>query len=355
MVSNVTIEYSNAEKKSAEARTSIEKLAALEEMKRYVPKHKGAENMRAEISGKIAKLKKQIEKEKIISSKKGSAPTMSVKKEGSAQIAIVGLPNTGKSTLLKALTNAEVEIADYEFTTVKPELGMMDYQGAGIQLIELPAIIEGSSEGKAQGTQILSVARNADAIVVCARNNEETKLVKNELEKSGIIVNEEKPKIVIKKSSFKGIKIAGKQHLKIPEAQLITFLDNAGIKNANIIISEDSDLAKFAIVLDHRLVFKKTIVINVFEEKDIEKIKEKIFSSLNRMLVYTKKPGEEADLSKPLLVEKEITAEEIAESVHKDIAKKFKFAKVWGSTKFPGQRVAKDYVLQDRDIIEVNA
>ena len=357
MPSNVSIEYAKAEAKLVEARTQLEKLAVLEEMNRYAPKHKGAEKLRAGISHKIAKLKREIEKEKLVASKRGgSGSAISVKKEGSSQIVIVGLPNTGKSTLLKKLTGVDVEIASYEFTTTKPELGMMNYHGAMIQLVELPSIIEGSSTGKAQGTQILSVARTSDAIVICASNKEEVKVIENELSRARIIVNEEKPNLVIKQSQFKGITLTGKKKLQVPLEQLISFLNNAGIRQANIIINEKkATLDMFARVLDNRIVYKKSVVINPFDNEDTETLKDRLFSLLGKILVYTKKPGEEADLSLPLVVDVGSNVEVIARIVHKEMATHLKHAKVWGSTKFDGQHVSKDYILHNKDIVEVSA
>lgn len=354
MPSNVSQEFGDARAKYAEAKTHAEKLAALEQMRSYAPKHKGGESMRAEISGKIARLKEEIEKEKTTGSKKGSAPTMSVKKEGAAQIAILGIPNSGKSTLLKKLTNADVEIAPYEFTTTKPEIGAMDYFGAKIQLVEYPAIVEGSSEGKAQGTQILGAARTADAIVICAQNLNDAGIVVKELTKSGILVTEERPKIEIKASQFKGITISGKNYLKITVEELTSFLNNAGVRNANVMISEDATLGKFAKVLDNSLVYKKAVAINPFADESIEQLKEKIFSILGKILAYTKKPGEEADLKQPIALNKGATIEDVANTLHKDIAKNFKFAKVWGSTQSGGQRVSKDYKISHKDIVEIS-
>lgn len=360
MVSNVGVEYSAAEEKFANAKTNLEKLAALEEMNRYVPKHKAAEKMRAGLSLKISKLKNEIEKEKTIAAAKkssgGSASAMSVRKDGCAQIVILGPPNSGKSTLLNKLTGANAEVAPYEFTTTKPELGMMEYFGARIQIVDLPAIIEGSSEGKAQGPQVLSTARTADALVICGKTNEDAHMVMNELKKGGVLVNEEKPKILIKPSDFKGITIAGKQYLAFPEEQLVSFLSNMGVRQADVIISEENaTLEKFTKVLDERLVYKKAAFINPFKDENLDVLKEKIFSLLGKILIYTKKHGEDADLLSPLVVDKSSTVQSVAELVHKDLAKNLNYAKVWGSTKIPGQRVPKDYVLSNRDIVEMSA
>jgi small GTP-binding protein len=356
MPANVTIDYAKAKEKFTSARTSIEKLAALEEMRRFAPKHKGAEKLRAEISQKTAKIKREIEKEKTAGAKRGSAQTISVKKEGAAQIVMVGLPNSGKSSLLKKLTGIDVAVAPYEFTTVKPELGMMDYQGARIQLVELPALVKGSSTGKAQGSQILSVVRTADAVVICSRSKEDAATVIHEMENARIILNEKKPNIEIKPSPFRGINITGRGSLSVPKERLITFLNNAGVRNADVIVGEkNASLDRFARVLDERIVYKNAVTINPFENEKTGVLKERLFSLLGKILVFTKKPGEDADTALPLVVDKGSTVEKVARIVHKDIARKLKYTRVWGSTKFAGQRVSKGYVLKNRDIMEVSA
>jgi len=352
---NAGIEYYKATEKYDKATTLREKLVALQEMRSAAPKHKGAENLRAEISLKIAKLKKEEEKQAKIASKKGKGATLNVKKEGAGQIVIVGLPNSGKSWLLKELTGIDVEIAPYQFTTKKPQMGMMNYRGAWAQLVEVPAIIEGSSEGKAQGTQLISVVRNADAVVLLARNTDEEKIVRRELEKSNIMLGRKRPKITIQASTeLKGLSIAGKQYLKIPEKQLIEFLKSYGLHKASIILEEEATLEKVALALDQKVVYKNSFVLNAFEKFDKEKLKERIFSLLEKVLVYTKKPGMEADLRTPMAMKAGSTVEAVARVLHKDFAKYLKYVRVWGSTKFPGQRVSKDYKLKDGDIIEIS-
>jgi hypothetical protein len=355
MTTNAGPEYFVAQKKYQEATTPEQKLAALKEMLKYAPKHKSSENLIAEITYKIAKLKKEIEKQKEQQAKKGSGISFNIKKEGAGQIAIVGTPNSGKSYLLHRLTGIEVEIADYPFTTTMPEIGMMNFKGALVQLVEVPAIIEGSSEGKANGTQLMSLIRNADAIILLYKTEEEKNTVIKELEKAKIIVGRKKPKITIQPSNTKGLAITGKNFLKIPQNELENILKGFGIHNATIILEEPATQDKIKEVLDQGIEYKECLFLHTFNTFEDNHLKEIIFKLLGKIIVYTKKPGKEADLEKPLVVKKGATITEIAEMVHKEIAKNLKYAKVWGSTKFPGQRVAKEYELKMGDIIEFSA
>jgi len=297
MPANVTIDFEKARIEYQDALTDEAKLAALIKMRSLAPAHKGGEKLRREISRKIAQFKKEAEKKKQREKKRGGGQSIAVKKEGIGQVAIVGAPNSGKSTLLNLLTGVGTKVAPYPFTTKKPTVGMMNYFGGKVQLVELPAIVQGSSAGKAEGPQILSIARNADALVVVSKNPGERKLAEKELSDAGMSIN---------------AYVEGKQ-------------------------------------------LKKCVFANPFESQDIEGLKEKIFQMLGKVLVYTKKPGEEADFEAPLALPLHSTVKDVARHLHKDIARKLRFAKVWGSAKYAGQRVAKDYELKNKDIVEIFA
>jgi len=378
MPANVSVEFEKAKKKFEEARTPLEKLAALQEMRSFAPSHKGGEKLRAEISKKIALTKKEVEKQRKVKAKKGSGISFNVKKEGAGQIVLLGVPNSGKSFFLNKLTNVQVEIAPYAFTTKKPQVGIMDFSGARVQLVEMPALVEGSSEGKANGNLILSAVRNADAVIfVLEERNalEQLNLLLNELDKAFIKVNRRKPLIEVKHSEFFGLSISGENFLKVPKEQLKLFLRDAGYANASISLGEGADLKKVAEVLDSRNVYKKVLAVIskapgkkslelldlegkkidfvFFNEKELGKLKEKIFLLLDKIIVFTKKPGQPADFKDPLVLEKNAIVEDVAKKLHKELAQNLRYVKLWGSSKFSGQRVSKAYILKDRDIIEI--
>ncbi len=353
---NAGVEYIAAEQKYHNAGTKEEKLAALIEMLRTVPKHKGTENLRKEFTVKIAKLRQEIEKEKTIGTKKGAGgPTVNIKKEGAAQIAIIGLPNSGKSTLLNKLTGVETKVADYPFTTTVPVVGMMNYKGVPLQLVEMPALIEGSHEGKANGPQIISSIRNADSLVILCSTDEEKKIILKELEVSDIKINSEKPNIIIKTGEFKGLTFSGIHFLKVSQEQVVSTLKGFGIHNASVLFQEPTTIEKILEVLNERIVYKKAMFLNAFEDHPIEELKKMIFELSGKIIVFTKKPGQQPDLKDPLVLDKGSTVEDFAEKLHKDLAKNLKSVKIWGSSKFQGQHVAKNYKLENEDIIELSA
>ncbi len=156
-------EYYLAEQKFLNAKTNDEKIACLEEMIRLIPKHHGSEAALAQLKSRLAKLRREGAKRK-------TARKAGLAKEGEAQVCLMGFTNSGKSWLLNKLTGAKPEIAEHPFTTTKPEVGMMDYRGIKIQVVELPSTFQPGH---------MSIARTADAIALVCRSNEE----KNQLSK----------------------------------------------------------------------------------------------------------------------------------------------------------------------------
>ncbi len=274
MPTNVTGEYVNAEKRYQSARTSEDKLEALQEMLSTLPKHKGTEVLKAQIRERM----KRIKKEQIQAKKRraGHAPT--IKKEG-FQVAIIGFPNSGKSTLLARLTNARPKISDYPFTTKEPEVGIMEFEGGQIQLVEIPALAEKAAEKQ---RDMLTLVTNADGIILLADDDYQRKTIMGELAKFGI-----------KRPIF----YAAKGEPISPR---------------------------------------------------------KLFEFFDLIRVYTKEPGERMEKDKPVILRRGATVLDIAREIHKDFANKLKFARVWGSSKFPGQRVEKDHILKDKDIVELH-
>jgi uncharacterized protein len=175
---NADIHYLKAKEEYEQASTDDEKLNCLKKMLSLSPSHKGAEVLRKEIKTKIAKLKYSTQKQK--ESKKGGFQKINFKKEGAATVALMGATNTGKSTLLKELTNAKIKIASYEFTTKKPEYGILDHKGIKIQIVEIPAIVENFYETEL-GPSLFSIVENCDLIVLMFNTPKEKSLLDREL------------------------------------------------------------------------------------------------------------------------------------------------------------------------------
>src|SRR5437016_1612597 len=137
MPANLTPQYMEAEKRFKQALSTEEKVAALEEMMSTIPKHKGTEKLQAELKKKMSALRKESEQQK---KSGGRRETFNIEREGARRLALVGAPNSGKSQLLRSLTNAIPEVADYPFTTRIPIPGMLVFENVHMQVVDLPPI-----------------------------------------------------------------------------------------------------------------------------------------------------------------------------------------------------------------------
>ncbi len=353
---NATMDYFLAEKKFNDAKTNAEKIKALEEMLRTSPSHKSSENLRASIKRRLAKYRGILEKEK---SSKGGGFSLSVKKEGAAQVVIVGFPNSGKSYLLSKLTNAKPEIADYEFTTKRPEIGIMEYTGVKIQIIEIPAVFEGFIY-KDKGPSFFSIIRNAELVLFLMDDAKDTKeqlrILNSEFEKAYIRLNKKRPKVVIKKHAIGGLNFIGNSGNKIENLKKI-LMENS-IFNATIEFHEKVSLEELQDCLNERITYLPCIFVKnkkqAWTQKDLGEIKDKIWENLNIIRIFTKTPGKEKDWP-PVAMKKGSTINDLALVIHKDFLRKFKYAKVWGnSAKFPGQINGLDHNLDDNDVVEIH-
>ncbi len=326
MPANLTPEYLQAEQAYKEARTSEEKLRCLERMLATIPKHKGTEKMRANIKRRISKTKENIETDKK-KAKKGFS--YKVEPEGAGQIALIGPPNAGKSALLARLTNATVEVAEYPFTTAMPAPGMMPYLDVQIQLLDLPPVCEEHTE-----PWVIESARGADGLAIVVDVAADDVLDRLEF----IFQRMEQVKIAL-------------QRPRSPEPPF----PYVGLPT--IIIANKMDLPDADTLLQILEDFVKDrydiIPCSVeFGDDQLLPVKDALFRSLDIIRVYTKEPGEEPDMGQPFTIPRGSTLLELAREIHKDFITNLKFARIWGSTKFDGQTVQRDHVLEDKDIVE---
>ena len=384
---NVTPEYLKAEDAYKSAKNPKEKLIALELMLSTIPKHKGTEKMQLQIKRNLSKLKKEVEKEKELKKGGSGGTSFFVRKEGAAQVALAGLPNSGKSTILNKLTGRDVDIGHYAFTTVKPTPAMLQYKDIQIQLVDMPGLIEGVSLGKCMGGPLISAIRAVDVIVIIVDLSvdplKDLELILRELEAKGLRINKKVPNIEIQKLPTGGIEIIGENFLVECNSQDVKkVLQEERVHNAIITIKEPVTLTDIFEVLDSSLEYKKAIIVgtkgdlpgskeglqklesNVTNFKiipvsainnvNLDILPAEIFSILDIIRVYTRSPGGQID-NEAMPMKINSTALDAAKKVHKNLYKNFKFARVWGeSAKFDGQRVGPEHVLRDGDIIEIH-
>ncbi|HID43384.1 MAG TPA: TGS domain-containing protein [Archaeoglobaceae archaeon] len=347
-----------------------EQIKELEEEIRRTPYNKATEHHIGRLKAKLAKLRDDAEKQK---SRKSTS--ISIKKEGDATVAIVGFPSVGKSTLLNSLTGAKSDTGVYNFTTLKPVPGMLHYKGAKIQLIDVPGVIEGASKGRGRGREVISAVRSADLILVMTDifNIDQVDVIKKELYEAGIRMNEKPADISIKKKERGGIKITSTSPLSIDEQTIIGILREYRIHNADVLIRGEITVDSLIdSIIGNRVYIPAITVVNKIdlnnfdsEEDDIipvsaekkinlDVLVEEIYRKLDFIRVYLKPPSKRADMNEPLVMKRGAKVEDVCKKLHRDMLKKFRYARVWGkSVKFNGQRVGLDHVIEDEDILTI--
>jgi uncharacterized protein len=296
---NAHPEYLAAQKEYLAAQTPEERLEALENMISLAPSHKGAENLRSELKTRYKKLKEKLEKGK----KAGKSTKASIKKE-EMQAVIIGFTGSGKSTLLNNLTNVKTQVGDFAFTTRNSVVGVMDYHGSKVQIIEIPAV---ESEYYDRG-----LANSADVVIVLITELKQLEEIKKYLERT-----------------------RGK---KIIAFNKIDSLSENEIRKIN------------ATLQSKKLDF---VMISGKEKQNLPELKDKIFRCFGKIRVYTKEPGKQTDRNRPLILGPEADVRDVAEKILKGFSSKIKETRIWGpSSKFPGQKVGLKHRVKDMDVVE---
>jgi uncharacterized protein len=344
--------------------TIDEQIEEIEAVLRKTPHHKATNGFIGAMRAKIARLKdKEIES----SGKGGGGGTgYAVKKQGDATVVLIGPPSAGKSTLINKLTNAESKVAPYEFTTVTVVPGMLKYNEAYIQILDIPGLIEGAKEGKGKGREVLSVARGADLLIVMTDVDRIDLMGKMlaELAGAGIRVNQEKPNVLIDKLSQGGLEIFSNIKQDIDKETIKQIAREYGIKNGTITLKEKFTYERLFDAFSENRVYIPAIfvinkvdfpasanhyklgthrLLNISAEKGygIKELVELIWKDLKFITVYLIKPDEDVDSGSPIIMKKGQTLKDVAVKIGPDFAASKKLVKIWGpDAKFPGQEVS---------------
>jgi ribosome-interacting GTPase 1 len=328
MPANLPPQYIEKEKELKAAKTAGEKIAIMEELLSLIPKHKGTEKLQALYKTKISKLRSQSQKKAALSR---HGPTFHVDKAGAGQVILTGLPNSGKSSLIKALTNANPDIGDYPFTTHAPSPAMMMFENIQIQLIDTPPITPEYFE-----PWHAELIKSADAVLLLMDLGSQDPVT--DLNK------------ITEKLKEKTIELVpGDQDIS-PEKQF--FLKRTlVIANKTDLPGSEASLSVLRSTIDPAY---NLITISALEETGLEELKKRIFAILKVVRVYSKMPGKKVEKRDPYMFQVGDTLMDMAKTVHKDFSQKLKFARIWGQGKYQGQKVNQEYVLQDEDIIELH-
>jgi uncharacterized protein len=324
MPANLPPQYNEAEKAYREAKTPAEKIEALEHMLAIMPHHKGTDKLRAELRAKIAKISDEP------AHKQGGsrAQLFNVRKEGAGQIVLVGAANSGKSALVSALTDARPRVADYPYTTKLPLPAMMSFENIKVQLVDLPAITLHEDQ-----PWMRSVVRGADVLMIVVDLS--------------VDPLSELDHVMQTLRTMRVEPVSGSSQRYTDEFMLLT----RALIVANKIDAPNSldnlDLLRLQAADQLRIV-----PVSATQGQGLEEFRRAAFRALDVVRVYTKAPGQDVDRSSPFVLKRGSTIDEAAVQVHKDLAVKLKYAVVWGSAKFEGQRVGRTYIVQDGDVVE---
>jgi ribosome-interacting GTPase 1 len=324
MPTNLPPEYFAAEKRFKEAATSQEKIKTLEDLISTVPKHKGTDRLRADLRRKLSHFREEAIRKK----RSGKGDLYTIEKQGAAQITLVGFPNAGKSSLLKTVTNANPVIADYPMSTLTPLSGMMPFEDIQFQIVDLPPIGNESTDGWVSG-----ILRIADILMVVVDLSEDP-VIQADL----LMEQLSEWKIPLLKKNRRGDEEEG-----FPPKPLILVANKSDLPGAGDRLN--------AVEQKYRSTFP-VAAISTRNKQGIEELRHALFENSGIIRVYSKEPGKEPDLSTPFTLPAGSPVIVLAELIHKDFVKNLKYACIWGSAKFAGQRVQKDYVLQDKDVVE---
>jgi small GTP-binding protein len=353
-------------------------IAALEKEIRDTPYNKATSHHIGKLKAKLAKLREEIQKR---ASAKGGGEGYSVRKSGHATVTLVGFPSVGKSTLLNQLTGANSEIGAYEFTTLDVIPGVLEHNGATIQILDVPGLVRGAASGRGRGKEVIAVVRNSDLVVFVLDvfQIHHYEVLKQELYDAGVRLDTSPPDVVIRRADRGGVQISTTLDLPIPGDLIKAVLGEYKIHNAHVLIRDEIDLDELIdVIMGNRVYIPSVVVINKVdladgetiekcrdrfpdgllisanEGKNIEAVKDLIYDSLHFIRVFLKPQGGAADLEEPLIITGGSTVGDVCDHLHRDFRDRFRYAQVWGdSAKHPGQRAGLEHVLQDGDILTV--
>jgi ribosome-interacting GTPase 1 len=326
MPANVTPEYERAERRFREADSDDERLDALRQMLRTLPKHKGTEKMQADIKRRISQLRKAA-------AKRGPSrgpDLFHVPKGGAGQVVLVGPPNVGKSLLVATTTNAPVKVADYPYATPLPVPGMWPYEDVQIELVDTPPLTADHVPSGLMGT-----IRSADIVCLVVDGAapdalEQAEMVWDLLATRGLVLR------------------------SVPRTEL----DPADpAQRSALLVANKADAASPEGLAALRELYAGKLEVRAVSAETGEglaALRDRLWELLAVLRVYTKQPGQPPDRDKPFTLPIGSTVDDLAGEIHRELLEKMRFARVWGDGRYSGQHVRRNEVLRDKDIVEIH-
>mmetsp|Transcript_2535 Transcript_2535/g.5652 ORF Transcript_2535/g.5652 Transcript_2535/m.5652 type:complete len:398 (+) Transcript_2535:177-1370(+) len=360
----------------------LEKIKEIEDEMAKTQKNKATEYHLGQLKARLAKLRTELQAP---SGKGEKGDGFEVQKYGDGRVALIGFPSVGKSSLLTLLTGTESEAAAYEFTTLTCIPGVIHYNESKIQLLDLPGIIEGASQGKGRGRQVIAVCKSADLLLMvldAIKPWYHKEILTRELESVGIRLNRSPPNIYFKRRKTGGLSINSTVALThLDDKMIARILQEYKIHNCELLFKEDSTVDDLIDVIEgNRRYIKCLYVYNKVDMCSLEEVDtighwpnsipiscqlklnldgllEKIWEMMALVRVYTKRVGDKPDFLSPVVLTQDrggTTVEALCRQIHNSLVADFKYALVWGtSSKHYPQRCGLSHRLEDEDVVQI--
>jgi len=328
MPANLPPEYHKIEAELRTAKTPEEKIDIYERLIRVIPHHKGTDKLIAMYRQKIAKAREEGERR---ASMARHAPTHKIERSGAGQIVMAGPPNSGKSSLVRALTGADVEVAEYPFTTRSPAPFMMPFENVKVQLIDTPPVT-----GELTETWFPEMVKMADAVMLVADLTDPDAAATIE----GIVGRLKERRVELLRADA-----------DIPPPYYP--FRKRTVLAANKIDAEGAPRAFEDLGMLLEGPFER-LAVSATDGRGLETLRRAVFGLLRVVRVYSKIPGKKPEKDSPFTLRIGSTVMEMAKAVHKDFSEKLQYARVWNAAGLDGLRVNRDYVLADEDVVELH-
>lgn len=357
-----------------------ERIKEIEDQLSTAKYNKATEHAFGVMKAQLARLRDKQEKR---IAAKGGGKGFFVKKSGDATVVLLGFPSVGKSSLLNAMTGAKSTVGAFAFTTLTVIPGTLVHKQAKIQILDVPGVVEGAASGRGRGKEVLAMVRAADLIMIIldAFHPEHYPVLLREVYECGVRLNASRPIVRIVKKLRGGINVHTTLPLKIDKTTIEAVFKEFRIGNADVVIRSKIDIDQLIDAIDgNKSYIPAVVVINKIDAVDettrrqlthaikpdvnvsaetgenLDALKDAIYNGLGFVRIYLKEVNKKPDLEVPLVLKSGATLSSVCEHIHRDFVKKFRYARVWGtSAKFPGQQMRDlSRKMDDGDIVEIH-